>query len=137
MITMGVSEARSHLGALLDRVERGEAVIITRRGVPVLLIPADDGCPTSRSFFARCGMPRILTVCLKGQSRVGGISVARRLATTGLWHPTSREKRARYGLPIVRGWDKSWTLGVRVLGLDHSRIELGNHGIEGRRLQRG
>ena len=43
MITMGVSEARSHLGALLDRVERGEAVIITRRGVPVLLIPADDG----------------------------------------------------------------------------------------------
>lgn len=41
MITMGVSEARSHLGALLDRVERGEAVIITRRGKPVARLVAD------------------------------------------------------------------------------------------------
>ena len=40
MITVGVSEARNELSALLDRVERGEAVIITRRGKPVArLVP--------------------------------------------------------------------------------------------------
>ena len=48
MITMGVSEARSHLGALLDRVERGEAVIITRRGVPVARLVPDPGVIDTR-----------------------------------------------------------------------------------------
>jgi prevent-host-death family protein len=38
MITKTVSEARASLGALLDRVEAGEEVTITRRGHPVARI---------------------------------------------------------------------------------------------------
>ncbi|BAC89621.1 type II toxin-antitoxin system Phd/YefM family antitoxin [Gloeobacter violaceus] len=35
MITVGAFEAKTHLSALLDRVERGEVVVITRHGKPV------------------------------------------------------------------------------------------------------
>jgi prevent-host-death family protein len=38
--TVGAFEAKTHLSALLDRVERGEEVTITRRGLPVAkLVP--------------------------------------------------------------------------------------------------
>ena len=41
MHTVGAYEAKTHLSALLDRVERGETVMITRSGHPVaLLAPA-------------------------------------------------------------------------------------------------
>jgi prevent-host-death family protein len=33
--TVGVFEAKTHLSALLDDVERGETVLITRSGTPV------------------------------------------------------------------------------------------------------
>lgn len=40
MDSVGVFEAQTHLGELLDRVERGESVIITRQGKPVAqLVP--------------------------------------------------------------------------------------------------
>jgi len=40
-VTVGVFEAKTSLSALLERVERGEEVLITRRGVPVArLVPA-------------------------------------------------------------------------------------------------
>lgn len=35
MITVGASEAKTHLSALLDRVAGGEEVVITRHGKPV------------------------------------------------------------------------------------------------------
>ncbi len=35
MTEVSVAEAKAHLSALLDRVERGEEVVITRRGKPV------------------------------------------------------------------------------------------------------
>src|SRR5580704_13995066 len=56
-------------------------------------IPTNNaGCPTSRWFFARCGIPRILTfVPIERQS----------LAVLALWYPTSREKPARYGAPSL------------------------------------
>lgn len=39
--TIGAYEAKTHLAALLDRVERGEALTITRNGRPVArLVPA-------------------------------------------------------------------------------------------------
>jgi prevent-host-death family protein len=39
--TVGAYEAKTHLSALLDRVERGETVTITRKGRPVArLVPA-------------------------------------------------------------------------------------------------
>ena len=41
MHEIGAFEAKNRLGALLDRVERGEEIVITRRGRPVAkLVPA-------------------------------------------------------------------------------------------------
>ena len=36
MTEIGVSEARNQLSALLDRVERGEEIVITRHGRPIV-----------------------------------------------------------------------------------------------------
>ena len=42
-VSVGVFEAKTSLSALLERVEHGEEVVITRRGVPVArLVPAGD-----------------------------------------------------------------------------------------------
>jgi prevent-host-death family protein len=42
MDEIGVFEAKNKLSELLDRAERGEEVVITRRGKPVAkLVPAD------------------------------------------------------------------------------------------------
>lgn len=47
MSEVGTYEAKTHLAALLDRVERGEEVTITRHGRPVArLVPV---APPSRS----------------------------------------------------------------------------------------
>jgi prevent-host-death family protein len=56
MRAIGISGAKSKFGALLDRVEQGEAVIITRRGRPVArLVPhvgrVDES--QSRAVFQR------------------------------------------------------------------------------------
>ena len=42
MDTVGAYEAKTHLPKLLDRVARGERIIITRHGTPVAVLqPAD------------------------------------------------------------------------------------------------
>lgn len=42
MTTVGAFEAKTHLSALLDRVENGERVTITRHGTPVaMLVPVN------------------------------------------------------------------------------------------------
>ena len=44
MAEIGAFEAKNTLGSLLDRAERGEEIVITRRGRPVArLVPADRG----------------------------------------------------------------------------------------------
>jgi prevent-host-death family protein len=44
MREFGAFEAKNKLGALLDLVEKGEEVVITRRGKPVArLVPAEVG----------------------------------------------------------------------------------------------
>ncbi len=44
MQEIGAFEAKNTLGALLDRVERGEEIIISRRGKPVArLVPSGSG----------------------------------------------------------------------------------------------
>jgi prevent-host-death family protein len=44
MQEIGAFEAKNTLGALLDRVERGEEIIISRRGKPVArLVPSGTG----------------------------------------------------------------------------------------------
>ena len=57
MKEIGAFEAKNHLGTLLDRVERGEEVVITRRGKPVArLVPSrpsvspDDARAAARSI---------------------------------------------------------------------------------------
>jgi prevent-host-death family protein len=40
MTTIGSYEAKTHLAALLERVARGEKILITRRGKPVALLTA-------------------------------------------------------------------------------------------------
>jgi prevent-host-death family protein len=40
MTTIGSYEAKTHLAALLERVARGEQILITRRGKPVALLTA-------------------------------------------------------------------------------------------------
>ena len=54
---IGAFEAKTHLSALLDRVEKGEELTITRRGVPVArLVPVRpakaDGAAALRSLRA-------------------------------------------------------------------------------------
>ena len=47
-------EAKTQLGALLDRVERGEKIVITRRGKPVAkLVPALAGPSFDRESARR------------------------------------------------------------------------------------
>jgi prevent-host-death family protein len=44
MSEIGAFEAKNTLSALLDRVENGEEIVITRRGTPVAkLVPAKPG----------------------------------------------------------------------------------------------
>ena len=43
MTSIGAFEAKTHLSELLDRVERGETITITRHGVPAaLLVPVKE-----------------------------------------------------------------------------------------------
>ena len=44
MSSVGAYQAKTHLPELLDRVEAGERIVITRRGVPVaVLVPVESG----------------------------------------------------------------------------------------------
>jgi prevent-host-death family protein len=55
MIEVNVKEARKHLSSLLDRVERGEEIIISRRGKPAarLVSPVSKNTlPSLRDFRA-------------------------------------------------------------------------------------
>jgi len=38
MKTIGAFEAKTHLSSLLDRAEKGEEIVITRRGQPVAVL---------------------------------------------------------------------------------------------------
>ena len=50
-------EAKNPLGTLLDQVERGEEIVITRRGKPVAkLVPAGPGCDRVKARRAIAGL---------------------------------------------------------------------------------
>jgi prevent-host-death family protein len=58
MLEVGAFQAKNTLGSLLDRVERGEEVVITRHGKPVArLVPAtgrtQEDRETSKAALAR------------------------------------------------------------------------------------
>lgn len=53
MKTVGVYEAKTHLARLLDEVEAGETITITRHGRPVARIVPHAGPPRSRTDAVR------------------------------------------------------------------------------------
>ena len=57
MREVGAFEAKSRLGALLDQVERGEEIVITRRGRAVArLVPAQPGFDRAKARRAADGI---------------------------------------------------------------------------------
>ncbi|MBV8590069.1 MAG: type II toxin-antitoxin system prevent-host-death family antitoxin [Acetobacteraceae bacterium] len=57
MTTIGVFEAKNKLTALLDEVERGGEVVITRRAKPVArMVPAGPGFDRERARRAASGL---------------------------------------------------------------------------------
>lgn len=54
MIEVGTFEAKTHLTQLLERVAKGDRVVITRRGKPVaMLVPPDSKTETDVSAVVR------------------------------------------------------------------------------------
>lgn len=57
MAEIGAFEAKNRLGSLLDRVEHGEEIVITRRGRPVAkLVPAEPGFDREKARRAVAGL---------------------------------------------------------------------------------
>jgi prevent-host-death family protein len=66
MHEIGAFEAKNTLGSLLDRVEKGEEIMITRRGTPVAkLVPAKPGFDREKARAAAEGLKK-LQASLKG-----------------------------------------------------------------------
>ena len=71
MHMVGVFEAKNRLTALLDEVEEGGEVLITRRGKPIArLVPAEPGFDRAKARRAAAG----LRSASKGQT-LGGLSI--------------------------------------------------------------
>jgi prevent-host-death family protein len=47
MAHIGAFEAKTHLSQLLDRVERGEEIVITRHGAPVAVLKPATGADSA------------------------------------------------------------------------------------------
>ncbi|HWB47666.1 MAG TPA: type II toxin-antitoxin system prevent-host-death family antitoxin [Stellaceae bacterium] len=57
MHQVGAFEAKNRLGSLLDMVEHGEQVVITRRGKAIAkLVPADDRFDREKARRAAAGL---------------------------------------------------------------------------------
>ena len=66
MHEIGAFEAKNTLGSLLNRVEKGEEIVITRRGTPVAkLVPANPGFNREKARAAAEGLMK-LQASLKG-----------------------------------------------------------------------
>ena len=66
MHEIGAFEAKNTLGSLLSRVEKGEEIVITRRGTPVAkLVPADPGFDREKARAAVQAL-LVLQASLKG-----------------------------------------------------------------------
>ena len=75
MRTVGAYEAKTHLGQLLDEVERGERITITRHGQPVAILspatarPPLDPAERERILAAFAGIrERVSKVLIPGPS---------------------------------------------------------------------
>ena len=61
-IKVGAFEAKTHLSQLLDEVERGAVVKISRRGKPVAILKQDDAPSMENALIA---LSQIRTLCTK------------------------------------------------------------------------
>ncbi|MCY3970674.1 MAG: type II toxin-antitoxin system prevent-host-death family antitoxin [Acidobacteria bacterium] len=59
MMRLNISDAKTHLSRYLERVERGETILLCRRNLPIAEIRPLPGRPSSRRPV---GMDRGLTV---------------------------------------------------------------------------
>lgn len=81
MSSYSVAEAKNNLPKLLDRMLAGEAVTITRRGVPVArLEPAQDTKPTSGPI----DMAWLEKVRIKSPSPMDSVTLIRRMRDEGI-----------------------------------------------------
>jgi len=69
--TVGAYEAKTHLAALLDEVERGERVTITRHGRPVAVLMPPSGLPGRTAEEAVAGLKEFR----RGRRLGAGLSV--------------------------------------------------------------
>lgn len=68
---VGAFEAKNQLSALLDKVEKGAEIVITRRGKPVAkLVPADPGFDREKARRAAAGLREISRT-----TTLGGIKI--------------------------------------------------------------
>jgi prevent-host-death family protein len=69
MTTIGIYDAKNKLSELLDRVEAGETIAVTRHGKKVaLLTPVNQERPSTRESIARLRK-------LRSGSRLGGLEI--------------------------------------------------------------
>jgi prevent-host-death family protein len=70
MRTVGAFEAKTHLSALLERVEHGEVIMITRHGKPIArLVPADEDSRATR----RAAVERLKNFGKEHKLTLGGL----------------------------------------------------------------
>ena len=81
MREVGSFEAKNHLSALLDAVERGEEVVITRRGRPVARLVAP--VPTVDRAEAEAALARM-------RARAAGLEPSVTLAEALAWRDEGR-----------------------------------------------
>jgi len=58
--TVGAFDAKTHLSALLDRLEKGEEITITRRGVPVARLVPVRAAPDQAAILKASEALRLL-----------------------------------------------------------------------------
>jgi prevent-host-death family protein len=68
MTTMTASQARAALPDILDRVERGEEVTITRHGEPVAVVLRHDAVRTRRADQALADAERLRSMLERARS---------------------------------------------------------------------
>lgn len=70
MKTVGAYEAKTHLAKLLDEVQQGETIVITRHGVPVAQLVPAPGIDRKRVAEAIAALKE-----LSKENTFGGISI--------------------------------------------------------------
>lgn len=74
MITVGAFEAKTKFSELLDRVERGEEVVVTRHGKTVARIVPDEGREAESERKARAAAALARIKALREHLRERGVS---------------------------------------------------------------